>query len=205
MPAKKKPSNHKDQGPPRKGKSQLSLRKKKKKVETKSRAELPRVGERKAARRRIVLSNTSALEVPLEEVNKQNIADPGHVGSVLAMPDEMIDRLRASNAFRKTQGWQYFRRPAMLIREETVKLAQEMKEIDKRQVGRVLTGERGSGKSLLLLQAQAIAFQQGWTVINLGEGEIHVCIIKTRADQISQLSTLSTDRRTTAPYHRSAP
>ena len=146
MPPKKKNTGHKDTGGPKKGKSQLSLRKKKKKVEPKSRAELPRIGERKAIRRRIVLSNTSALEVPLAEATAESITDPGSVGSVMAIPDEMIDRLRASNAFRKTQGWQYFRRPAMLIREETVRLAQERKNLEKRQVGRILTGERGSGR-----------------------------------------------------------
>ncbi|KAL9606955.1 MAG: hypothetical protein Q9204_009396, partial [Flavoplaca sp. TL-2023a] len=44
-------------------------------------------------------------------------------------------------------------------------------EGSRKTVRRVLVGEKGSGKSMILLQAMSMAFLKGWTVINLPEAQ----------------------------------
>lgn len=141
----------------------------------------PDPGERKAQRKRIVLSNDNALPVEsLKDLTKDNVLDPKLEGKVMGFPDPIVDMLRAEDAFKPTQGWGLFRRPASLMRKETVQLATLMKEVEGAQAGnkpktirRVLTGDAMSGKSTLLLQGLAMAHLRDWFVINLPEGTSH--------------------------------
>lgn len=136
----------------------------------------PAVGERKALRKRVILSNSNALEVA--GLKDLTAADAGterlrsHQGQVLGLSDETVDALRALEAFKPTQGWNFFRRPASLIREETLSLAADL---EKGQSGgtvqKVLFGERGSGKSVLQLQTLALAHLKKWAVIHIPEAK----------------------------------
>lgn len=85
-----------------------------------------------------------------------------------------MDQLRAVEAFKVTQGWPLFRRPAMLMRKGTLDLATEIENISlgirDKTIRRVFVGERGSGKTTMLLQAMTMAFLKGWVVINIPEG-----------------------------------
>ncbi|KAF2435213.1 hypothetical protein EJ08DRAFT_730312 [Tothia fuscella] len=184
-PAKKKQSM---EGPPKKGVRALRIKKKNFVAST---AKPPAQGERKALRKRIVLSNTNAFEVPnLLDLNRENMVDTSIAGRVLGLPGELVDTLRAVEAFKVGQGWGYFRRPATLIRGEAVELGRLMEEVeigsrggesDKRTefsgvgdhtgktVRRLVHGERGVGKSVLLLQVMAMAFTRGWIVVNFPE------------------------------------
>ena len=139
-----------------------------------SRGKRPEIGERKAYRKRIQLSNNNALPVEgLAELNRANIADPNSIGTVVGLPDDLVDRLRAVEAFKPTQKWGLFRSPHMLVRAETVELTRRINHAAAHQetARLVITGERGSGKSILGLQAIANAFLNDWIVINLPEGE----------------------------------
>ena len=111
----------------------------------------------------------------MRDISAETIHDEGLQGQVLGIPGTVVDQLRAVDAFKVTQGWPLFRRPAMLIRQETLDLGKDMEEIDKRDtkkaIRRVLIGDRGSGKTLMLLQAMTMAFLKGWIVINIPEGE----------------------------------
>lgn len=132
----------------------------------------PAEGERKALRKRIVLSNTNALEVEgLEDLGFNNVEDEGLAGKVLGLSGSTVDSLRASEAFKATQSWNLFRRPAVLIREESVGCAQLLGEAEKEKKTErlVIDGGRVSGKSLMLLHAMASAFVKGWIVLNIGE------------------------------------
>jgi small subunit ribosomal protein S29 len=167
----------------------------------------PQPGERKAMRKRIVLSNTNALEVPsMRELDKGLVGEwemgikdsrgrPGEgnwvlegamgmvgkegeakngegvIGQVVALQGETVDSLRAVEAFKTTQGWGLFRRPGLLIREESVMLSRKLIQAEKGNLRLVIDGERGTGKSLLLLHAMATAFVRGWIVINIPEGK----------------------------------
>ena len=143
----------------------------------------PAPGERKAVRKRIVLSNTNALEVKglqdftfdkLVEQSKGKIPLESYRGQVLGFGNETVDALRALEAFKATQGWSLFRRPASLIRGETVEVANEMIKVtseSKRAARRVIFGEKGSGKSALLLQAHAMAHLKGWIVVHYPEAQ----------------------------------
>lgn len=139
----------------------------------------PAVGERKAIRKRIVLSNTNALEVPdMQELGAETMFDMRLRGQVVGIPGHVVDQLRAVEAFKVTQGWSMFRRPGVLMRRESVEMGKLMERLSSEYLGsterRVLTGERGNGKSMLLLQAMAMAFVKGWVVISIPEGtEIH--------------------------------
>ena len=138
------------------------------------RGKRPETGERKAYRKRIQLSNDNALPVEgLPVLNTANIADPRSVGSVVGLPDDLIDRLRVVEAFKPTQNWGLFRAPHMLVRPESVELIRRINHtIARKETARVvITGERGCGKSILGLQAISNAFLNGWIVINLPEGE----------------------------------
>lgn len=126
----------------------------------------PAPGERKAQRKRIVLSNDNALEVSsLKDLTKANVLSEAHEGLVVGLPEPVVDALRDVEAFKTTQGWSFFRRPAVLMRKEAVQLAQLFKQAeeaatgkDKKTIRRILTGQRKSGKSTLLLQGLSIAF-----------------------------------------------
>ena len=138
------------------------------------RSKKPAPGERKAMRKRIVLSNPNALEVKaMKEFDKQALSQLRDLnGQVLAFQGETVDQLRAAEAFKSTQNWALFRKAGTLVRKETLEIAQLIEGIEneKRAERRVVTGERTSGKSLLALQAMTIGFLKGWTVINIPEG-----------------------------------
>ncbi len=157
--------NHKQKGAAR------TLRIKKKAFVKTGRPPAP--GERKALRKRIVLSNTNALEVPgLLKLTSETVKDAKNIGKVVEIPGEVVDQLRAVEAFKITQAWRLFRAPSILVREETVNLAKKMEEAAAKKETNItiLNGARNTGKSMLLLQAMATAFAKGWVVISIPEG-----------------------------------
>lgn len=132
----------------------------------------PASGERKALRKRIILSNTNALEVAgMEDFSNVLPTEKRHT-QVLGFTDGVVDSLRAIEAFKATQGWSMFRRPATLVRKETVEMARYIEEVSdgRSTVRRVIHGEKGSGKSVLTLQAMAMSFLKGWIVFHIPEG-----------------------------------
>ncbi|KAI3342652.1 mitochondrial ribosomal death-associated protein 3-domain-containing protein [Ustulina deusta] len=134
----------------------------------------PLTGERKAFRKRIQLSNDNALAVPgLARLSPENAVDPDSVGKIFGIPAELIDQLRACEAFKSSQNWNLFRSPHTLVRKETVDLAKQMADaVENKQTLRlVVTGNRGSGKSILGLQALATGILNNWVVINIPEGQ----------------------------------
>jgi small subunit ribosomal protein S29 len=139
---------------------------------------LPAIGERKALRKRIVLSNTNALDVHgMKDLALDNMADENQVGQILGLNGELIDQLRAVRAFKPTQNWNIFRKPGTLMRRESVELGWTMRDVragfeeDRpRTVRRIVDGDRSTGKSLMLLQAMSMGFLNDWVVINVPEG-----------------------------------
>ena len=139
----------------------------------------PAPGDRKALRKRIVLSNNNALEVSsLKDLSKANVLSEANEGLVMGLPEPVVDALRNVDAFKTTQGWSFFRRPAVLMRREAIQLAQLFKKVeeaaaggDKKTIRRIITGERMSGKTTLLLQGLSTAFLRQWFVINIPECE----------------------------------
>lgn len=129
-----------------------------------------------------MLSNGNALAVPgLRDLEKGTLAGGGNgedgevvVGTVRGLSSDVVDKLRAVEAFKSSQSWGLFRRPAVLVRKETVQLVSEMdKVVREKGVYRVvIDGERISGKSTLLLQAMAHGFLNGWTVVHIPEGKL---------------------------------
>lgn len=137
----------------------------------------PAVGERKALRKKVVLSNTNALEVAgLQDLSKQNLSTDALrqlEGNVIGFKSATVDTLRALEAFKPTQGWNLFRRPAGLVRKETTHILGDIEWViggqESRTVRKVFYGERGSGKSVLVLQALAMASLKGWVVVHIPE------------------------------------
>ncbi|TAQ87273.1 hypothetical protein B7494_g4389 [Chlorociboria aeruginascens] len=157
-------------GPPARGEKK-SLRIKRKDPPPKT-GKPPATGERKAMRKRIVLSNTNALEVQdLRDLTPEMAVDERTVGRMAGLPGEVVDQLRASEAFKTTQQWSLFRRPAMLVREESVKVAKMLTRAGqtKGMVRLVVDGNRGTGKSLMLVHAMATAFVKNWIVLHIPE------------------------------------
>ncbi|KAI9042280.1 mitochondrial 37S ribosomal protein mS29 [Aspergillus affinis] len=147
--------------------------KRKKNVE---RARPPPVGERKAMRKRLVLSNPNALEVEgMQEVSAETMVDSRLRGSVLGLPVPMLTQLRAVEAFKPTQGWSIFRRPGTVVRRETLELGRLIDGISGdgegkgKSVKKIITGARGTGKSVHLLQAMSMAFTKKWAVFTVPE------------------------------------
>ncbi|CAI6341628.1 unnamed protein product [Periconia digitata] len=159
---------------PRRGEKTLNV-KKGKKAPNYDMGKRPNPGERKAQRKRIVLSNNNALAVAsLQDLSPKNVLDPSIEGKVMGFPEEIVDALRAEEAFKPSQGWGLFRRPAALVRKETAQLATLIKAVEDakaekqpRTIRRLVTGDLMSGKSTLLLQGLAMAHLRGWFVINL--------------------------------------
>ncbi len=149
---------------------------KKKRVE---RPRPPAPGERRAQRKRIVLSNTNALEIKdMADLTPENMTDDAMISRFLGLEGTLLDQLREAKVFRTTQNWHMFRRPATLIRKETVSMGQNVREIIDSVDGamgavtsrQIITGERSTGKSLLLLQAMSMAYLNKWVVLNVPEG-----------------------------------
>lgn len=144
----------------------------------------PDPGERKALRKKIVLNNINAIDVKgmsTIKISSEEMRD--FYGQVVALPEKSVEKLKSLQAFKHTQGWGHFSRPATLVRKETVDIARYF-EKSKSTVRRVLTGERGSGKSVLQLQAMAIALQRGWVVIHIPEAQ-ELTIAHTAYEPIS--------------------
>ncbi|EFY92836.1 hypothetical protein J3459_012563 [Metarhizium acridum] len=134
----------------------------------------PNPGERKAFRKRIQLSNNSALPVRnIDELSPETMAKSESKGKMFALPDKVVDQLRALEAFKTTQTWSLFRRPHFLVREETVQLMSKMEEsVEKKDALKcVLTGSKLSGKSLALLQSMSYALMNDWVVVHIPEGQ----------------------------------
>jgi small subunit ribosomal protein S29 len=137
----------------------------------------PLPGERKAMRKRILLSNNSALPVPgLAELGARDMLSEGSLGKMMSLPGQLQDQLRTIEAFKPSQFWPMFRQPSTLIRSETVDLATRMQRAvsNKDTLRLVVDGDRITGKSLLLLQTQAHAFLNDWIVIHIPEGELFI-------------------------------
>jgi small subunit ribosomal protein S29 len=150
-----------------------TLRIKKKAVVKSGKPPMP--GERKALRKRVVLSNTNALEVlGMADLTGGMVRDASLVGKVVGLDGKTVDCLRAAEAFKPTQGWGLFRRPGLLVREESIVLADKLiaAEEGKETLKLVIDGERGTGKSLMLLYALATAALRGWVVLNIPEGMV---------------------------------
>lgn len=152
----------------------------KKKGPVVERSRPPPPGERKALRKRIVLSNPNALEVEgMPDLSPTTMVDGRLRGTVVGLPVPMLEQLRAVQAFKPKQGWSIFRRPGTVMRKESLELARLVEGIsgdgaagdkDKgRVVKRVVTGVRGAGKSVHLLQAMAMAFLKNWVVFTIPE------------------------------------
>lgn len=175
---------------PKKGVKSLNTKKGKKAPSAGDTGKRPAQGERKAQRKRIVLSNDNALEVSsLQDLTKDNVLSDKNEGKVMGLPQEnVVDALRAVEAFKTSQGWSLFRRPAVLMRREAIQLAKLFKDVEdsaagqKKTVRRILCGERMSGKSTLLLQGLAMAFLRDWFVINIPEG---MCAIEDSGNMSS--------------------
>lgn len=170
----------------------------------------PATGERKAIRKRIVLSNTNAFEVSgLQDWSADNIASDALLGRMVGLPGSAVDGLRAAESFKSSQGWGFFRRPASLVRKETLELARHIENHGGQSLRRLVIGEKGVGKSALVLQAHAMAFLKGWVVVHIPEGTStpakslrlapHRSSILT---DCSQPTTLSSRKQHTHPSRR---
>ncbi|CAM1506575.1 Fc.00g062160.m01.CDS01 [Cosmosporella sp. VM-42] len=134
----------------------------------------PNPGERKAFRKRIQLSNNSALPVEgLEALNPKTMALDESAGKIFAIPDHVVDQLRALEAFKTTQSWNLFRRPHVLLRKEAVELMKKLEaSVEKKEAVKcVLTGSKLSGKSMTTLQAMSYALLNNWVVFHIPEGQ----------------------------------
>lgn len=154
------------------------MRKPKKAVD---RGRPPAVGERKALRKRIVLSNTNALEVQgMREFSEETMLDARVRGSVLGLPVTMITQLRALQAFKPSQGWSLFRRPGVVWRRESLEMGRIFEAITSegpengKVVKKILTGKKACGKSVHLLQAMAMGLLKKWVVISIPERESNI-------------------------------
>lgn len=142
----------------------------------------PAPGERKAMRKRIVLSNTNALEVQgLQELSPETMVDAAMLGKVVTIPGPVIDQLRVVEAFKNNQSWDLFRSPSILVRDETVTLSKKLLDAAaaKKTASIILSGARATGKSMLLLQAMATAFTKGWIVISIPDGSSPIPLYTT--------------------------
>lgn len=170
----------------------------------------PPVGERQMQRKRIVLSNTNAIEIKaMQDLNPKNMNDDAYVGHVLGIEGSVIDQLRHAKAFKRSQNWRLFRQPATLFRKETVELGKNFELVNESQYGsdnqakvlrQVVTGERISGKSVLLVQALSMAYMNKWVVINVPEGTIQITL-RLITLTLLQPKSSSSITRPTLPSH----
>ncbi|EHK15677.1 uncharacterized protein TRIVIDRAFT_39096 [Trichoderma virens Gv29-8] len=109
----------------------------------------PGPGERKAFRKRIQLSNNSALPVTgIESLEAQTMAREESGGKMFAVPDQVVDQLRALEAFKTTQTWNLFRKPHVLVRKETVELMSKLDaSVEKKEAFKCLGQDLTNGNT----------------------------------------------------------
>lgn len=111
----------------------------------------------------------------MKDLNGKNLRAEAVKGAVVGLPEPVVDSLRAVEAFKTTQGWNMFRRPATLMRKESLQIAAFVDDVEaavgKKTVRKIIVGDRASGKSTLLLQGLAMAFLRNWVVINIPEAK----------------------------------
>lgn len=97
----------------------------------------------------------------------------------------------------------------MLMRKGTLEMAKEIEDISlgrqSKAIRRVFVGERGSGKTVMLLQAMTMAFLKGWVVINIPTGMFgfilyHLSTFSFFLLTSSQLRILPSPAQSTVPY-----
>jgi small subunit ribosomal protein S29 len=169
-------------------------------------------------RKKLSLTNVNAIEIKdLKDLTPDNASQdrlaPLHA-RMMGLQQATVDSLRALEAFRHTQAWSFFRRPATLVRKDTLLMAGKIERLDARgvipvskvrsiqapanpkasgeavseseqglseeeyteipkapQTARsIITGAKGTGKSVLQLQAMAMALQRGWIVVHIPDG-----------------------------------
>ncbi|KAL2885508.1 mitochondrial ribosomal protein [Ceratocystis lukuohia] len=132
----------------------------------------PEPGERKAFRKRIVLSNNNALEVKDKAVlSPEALLDQASANSIISIPGDLIDRLRSLEAFKPTQAWGLFRSPHVLLRKEAQDVLIKMQQAaqEKTKMRTLITGDKITGKSILVLEAMAYGLTNKWVVIHIPE------------------------------------
>ena len=147
----------------------------KKKAST-TKARTPAPGERKAFRKRIQLSNNNAIAVSgLGDLAPESMSSDAAKGTVMGIPDRVVDQLRSVEAFRPGQSWGLFRRPHILVRSEASDVAKMMDKAreNKSTLRLVLNGGKVTGKSTMLLSAMTHAFLNKWIVVHIPEGMSH--------------------------------
>lgn len=117
-------------------------------------------------------------------------AEEDTAGAVFEIPDTVLDQLRALEAFKLGQHWKYFSKPSTLVRKESVEVGKlialingdvkegeaGVKEGEGGHASVILDGSRGSGKSIMLVQAMTWALQSGWVVISIPNGMAFVAL-----------------------------
>lgn len=120
----------------------------------------------------------------MQDLSTETMVDARLRGSVLGLPMSMLDQLRAVQAFKPKQGWSIFRRPGTVLRRDTLEMGRLFQSISGegeasekgKVVKKILTGLKGSGKTVHLLQAMAMAFLKKWVVISVPDGKFfHSC------------------------------
>ncbi|KKA29424.1 hypothetical protein TD95_002682 [Thielaviopsis punctulata] len=132
----------------------------------------PEPGERKAFRKRIVLSNNNALAVVgPTTVQADTLVDEANAGQMVALAPDVIDRLRSLEAFKPTQAWGLFRSPHVLLRKEAVHVLKRVHKAgaEKSIMRALVAGDKVSGKSVFLLEALAYGLTNKWVVIHIPE------------------------------------
>lgn len=97
----------------------------------------------------------------------------------------MLDQLRASGAFKPKQGWAIFRRPGTVMRSETLEMGKMIEGITSEGENKgkafknIISGVKGSGKTVHLLQAMTMAFAKKWVVFTVPEGRLHLDLLNS--------------------------
>lgn len=117
----------------------------------------------------------------MQDLSPETMVDARLRGTVLGLPVTMLDQLRAVQAFKPKQGWSIFRRPGTVLRRDTLEMGRMFEKISGdgdasekgKVVKKVITGLKGSGKTVHLLQAMAMGFLKKWVVITVPDGRSH--------------------------------
>lgn len=80
------------------------------------------VGARRAERKKLVLANPNALEVPLPPLTPQLAIKKDAIGAMFTFEGQMVDTLKNLGGFQLKQGWEFFFKPSTLVRDESIKL-----------------------------------------------------------------------------------
>ena len=119
---------------------------------------------------RLVTLNKDAPRVTLDRISDATFTSDRH-GTLLEVPDNIVQQLNKLELLQPKQGFSSFAQLATVVRQCSTDLVDALLSDGSKDRRVILDGPAGSGKSVAMLQAVALALSRRWVVVAIPKAE----------------------------------